>query len=133
MDVSLISKRITTDFINFANFLVEDELQANQLIIDVFQSLLVDSPNTIRQIDLMQSKTVFFKRIFLLATKRRNHFKIDSNLDLTGRAAFYLSYVEKMSFRDISIITRSFQNELVAKIVSTRKKLLGVEVQGRAI
>ncbi len=124
MDVSQISKRVTTDFINFANFLVEDELQASQLIIDVFQSLLVDNPSTIRQLDLYQSKVTFYERVFLLASKRRNHFKLVSNLDLSGRAAFYLSYSEKMALNDISIITRTSQNELVSKIVYTRKKVL---------
>lgn len=133
MEVAKVSEFINEKCYHFANFLVDDDLQASQLALDVMQSFLAEAPESLSKIETDALRFEFFKRIYKLASVRRNHFKVDQHLDLSGRAAFFLTYVYQMPLLEVAKITASTEDQILAKVVSVRNSILSEQSKERGL
>ena len=124
MEVSTVSEFISDKCFHFTHFLVEDELQASQLVFDVLQSFMVESPTALSKIESTGFRNEFYSRIYKLANTRRNHFKVSEHLDLSGRAAFFLVYEHRLSIREVSKITMTPEDQVLLKVVHSRSQIL---------
>ena len=124
MDVTKVSDFIIENCFHFAHFLVEDELQASQLAIDVLQSFVIETPHALERVESSSIRNEFLSRVYQISKVRRNHFKIDKHLDLSGRAAFFLVYEYRLSTEVVSKILKIPKEQVLLKVVEVRQELL---------
>ncbi len=124
MEVSTVSEFISDKCFHFTHFLVEDELQASQLVFDVLQSFLIESPSALSRVESTGFRNDFYSRIYKLAKTRRDHFKMSESVDLSGRAAFFLVYEHRLSIGEVAKITTTPEDQVLLKVVHARSQIL---------
>ena len=122
---NIIIQRFCTLYYPFAFFVLEDELQAMQLIVDIATGIGLKDKSLFSKLDQKQSTLEIFKTIVELGEKRSGlAFSDDRYLNLRNRAAVYLKDNNELSTEEISFITGLDRNELFQIIPVTRFQLI---------
>lgn len=131
--------KINKELYSFAYSLNPDELQAEQIVIDAIQALLLDKKDSIGDfldcVSKMDMEKILFRNIFVLATKRNQNIKQSRlsvedkwqpyySLSLSERAILYLKHHTSFDYDTIEEIVNLFRHELISTLITGRQKLM---------
>lgn len=112
----------------FSFYLLEDELQALQLVVDVTTAVMIESKEVLGEMHKLENKVLVYKKLYDLAIKRRlqiNHN--EDEISLKEKAAFYLSEHIGLQHQVIALMLEVEEIELMQLISSARFKVFAME------
>jgi hypothetical protein len=120
----LVSK-ILNRYYPFAFFLISDELQATQLIVDVTTSILVEDREMLLTLDTQSNHFNFLSRLYQLARRRVAQVGTtsDDGLDLFQRACVFLEETFSLSPKDVEMILGEGQDKIKVQTIVGRQLL----------
>jgi len=124
---------LSETYFPFSFYLLEDELQALQLVVDVTTAFLVETPDLIGEVHKLENRVVLYKKVYELSMKRRVQLNIDEReVSLKEKAAFFLSESVGLAHNVIALMLDIEEIELKQLISSARYKVFLKEraVQG---
>lgn len=112
---------LTQKHYQFTNFVIEDELQAAQIIVDVANHFLNKSESTLRNIHFKDNQIEVYKTILTFIGKRSNFSRYTFNSEeLYQRAIFFIMIELEYDLSECAYITNYSQKE-IQKIYSYEK------------
>ncbi len=109
-----VIRKLVDHFYQVANYLIEDQLQAMQLIIDVATGMAQKDEKCLYQIDNEYYEKQFLVKLIALAKRRYEHLKKDSTHKLDQRASVYLYEIKGESISNISLTLNISEQEVMA-------------------
>ena len=120
-----IINRFNDHYYQFSFFILEDELQAMQLIVDVATGLGLKDRNIFLKLGQRDLDLDIYKAIVELGLKRSGIvFSDDRHLSLKDKAALFLSDNAGLSAEEISYITGIEKTDIYQIIPITRIEIL---------
>lgn len=120
-----VIEELSDNFFPFSFYLLEDELQALQLVVDVTTACMVESSEILQRLDLLENRLKIYKKLFDLAQKRRAQIQLEEvQISLKEKAALYLSEKVGISNQRLSLFLDIEEIELLQFISSARYKAL---------
>ena len=115
---------LSETYFPFSFYLLEDELQALQLVVDVTTAIMIEHPNLVGEIHKLENQALIYKKIFSLALKRKSQINLDeTQISIREKAAFYLSEYVGLSFAVVALMLEIEEIELTQIISSARYKV----------
>lgn len=130
MKVKTLLDTLTDKYFQFANFLLEDELQAMQLVVDVTTALAIENRDCLVNIDKKPYQLQIYQKIYELAERRANQLGIgelglaQKKYPLKDRAVFFLSEVGDFSQIEIGKSLNLSDVEVIQAIEVIRADIL---------
>lgn len=128
-------RKLVDHFYQVANFLIEDQLQAMQLIIDVATGISQSDRDAILKVDNEYYERQFLMKLISLASLRCEHLKKGSSHKLNQRVSVYLYEIKGESIDSIAHALNISSQQVMAflEIPLINKRQVPESENGRAI
>lgn len=112
----------------FSFYLLEDELQALQLVVDVTTAIMIESKEVLGEMHKLENRVLTYKKLYELALKRKLQINLsEEEISLKEKTAFYLSENIGLQHQMIALLLEVEEIELKQLISSARFKVFSRE------
>ncbi|OIQ20884.1 MAG: hypothetical protein BM556_02775 [Bacteriovorax sp. MedPE-SWde] len=109
----------------FSFYLLEDELQALQLVVDITTAAMIERTDFLEDPNVLKDDIYLYRKLYELALKRRSQISLEENcISLKEKASLYLFENLDFPLEKVALILDMTVIDLKQIISSSRTKVL---------
>lgn len=109
----------------FSFYLLEDELQALQLVVDITTAAMIERTDFLEDPNVLKDDIYLYRKLYELALKRRSQISLEENsISLKEKASLYLFENLDFPLEKVALILDMTAIDLKQIISSSRVKVL---------
>lgn len=125
-EIDHLINTLTEKYFTFCHFIVEEELQAMQLVIDVLTAISLSDREILKNIDRRDNQLEIIDRLITLARKRvaQTTGELKNTLSVSDKAIFYLATNTDFTQSEICSLTGEQSWEVEYRVSLVRSQLI---------